>query len=118
MPRMLCDIIGDALASEADMEVAGVLSSGDDDLVDATRRTNAEIVIVGLRDAKLPNAYAKLFRAQPQLRVLGLAADGRRAWLYDLRPQKRSLGELSPTDLIRAIRDSAHDNARRMLERL
>ena len=100
---MVCDIITDVVTTQPDMEVVGQLP---DRLVllSTTDQTRADVVVLGLKDSALPTDCEQLFTAHPQIRVLGIAADGRRAFLYELRPQQVSLGEVSPQGLIDAIR--------------
>ena len=43
----------------------------------------------------------------PRSRVLMLSVDGRRAFLYELRPHRASLGELSQTSLLAALHGAA-----------
>jgi DNA-binding NarL/FixJ family response regulator len=103
MPRMLCDIITDVVASQPDMVVVGELPERAD-LLPAVNRTRADVVVLGLPDSDLPNECGPLFDAHPRSRLLGVAADGRRAFLYELRPQRIPLGEVSPQGLLDAIR--------------
>ena len=100
---MLCDIISEALTGQPDIEVVG----GCDERMDLARASAAEdtdVIVLGLQDAEFPEAGVRLFDAHPQLHVLGVAADGRRAFLYELRPHRTALGEVSPQGLVDAIR--------------
>lgn len=106
MPRILCDILADVLSAEPDMEVVGVLSSRGK-LRATVAETRAEVVVVALEDSELPEDCGRLLRAHPSMRVLGVASGGRHGFLYELRPLKESLGELSPRGLVEAIRTSA-----------
>jgi len=103
MPRMLCDIITDVVGSQPDMVVVGELPERAD-LIPAVDRTQADVVVLGLRDSELPDDCTPLFDAHPRSRLLGVAADGRRAFLYEMRPQRTPLGEVSPQGLLDAIR--------------
>src|SRR5437870_12852766 len=103
MPRMLCDIVADVLSAEPDMEVVGVLSSRGK-LRATVAETRADVVVLALGDSRLPKDCERLLRAHPRLRVLGVTSEGRRGFLFGLRPLKASLGELSPQRLVNAIR--------------
>ncbi len=83
---MLCDILAAVLSAEPDMEVVGV------------------VVVLALEDSELPEDCGRLLHAHPRMRVLGVASDGRRGFLYELRPLKAPLGELSPQGLVETIR--------------
>ena len=45
----------------------------------------------------------------PRISVLVIAASGRTAAMYELRPHRMPLGEVTPAGLIAAIRRSAHE---------
>jgi hypothetical protein len=45
-----------------------------------------------------------VWQLERRIAVLGLTADARQAFLYRLRPQRISLGEVSPANLVAAIR--------------
>jgi len=103
MPRMLCDIITGVIATESDMEIVGRLPDRLA-LLSATTDLGADVVVLGIEDAALPDDCAALFDARPSVRVLGVATDDGSAFLWELRPQRVSLGEVSPQGLVEAIR--------------
>lgn len=110
---MLCDIVAEVLAREPDLEVVGTLSSRGD-LRASVEETGTEVIVLGLEDSELPEDCGALFEVQPRIRMLGVAGDGRRGFLYELRPLKASLGELSPQGLVDAIRASNRESAGRL----
>jgi len=103
MTRMLCDILAAVLSAEPDMEVVGVLPSRGK-LRATVAETKADVVVLALEDSELPEDCGRLLHAHPRMRVLGVASDGRRGFLYELRPLKAPLGELSPQGLVETIR--------------
>ncbi len=100
---MLSDIIEKVVTEHPDMEVVGGLADRGS-LVKAAAETGADVVILGLRDSELPAACEDLVVAQPRSKVLAVTLDGRRAFLYELRPHTSALGEISPQGLVDAIR--------------
>ncbi len=100
---MLCDIIRNVVADQPDMLVVGELPHRAG-LLDGVERSQASVVVLGLSDSELPVECTALLATRPQTRVLGVAADGRRAFLYELRPHRTPLGEVSPAGLVEAIR--------------
>jgi len=100
---MLCDIIAHAITSESDMEVVGEVDDRAH-LGPAAQATEADGVILQLDGLELPAECGALFDARPRIKLLGVAGDGRRTFLYDLRPQRTALGEVSPQRLVEAIR--------------
>jgi hypothetical protein len=103
---MLSDIITNAIDGQPDMEVVGALRQRGA-LRSAVGAARADVVMLGLRDGDLPSDCVALFDAYPWIRVLGVSADGRRAFLYELRPQRLPLGEISPDGLVEAIRTAS-----------
>jgi len=102
---MLGGIVAETLDGQPDMEVVGQLPTRVD-LHVGVSKSGADIVILGLDDLNLPSDCAALFDAHPSIRVLGISTDGRRASLYELRPHRLSLGDVSPDGLVQAIREA------------
>jgi hypothetical protein len=96
VPRMLRDIVESVVTRESDLEV---VDSGTHE---------ADVTIVGLARAEDAQRYASLLYARPRHRVLALVADGREAYLYELRPHLAPLGAIAPDGLLAAIRLVAH----------
>ncbi len=101
--RMLSDIITDVVTSQADMEMVGMVADPGM-LATTVAEADADVVVLGVPDAELPSEYTMLLGARPQTRLLGVSGDGRRAFLYELRPHRSALGEVSPQALVEAIR--------------
>jgi hypothetical protein len=74
-------------------------------LVNATR--HADMVIVGAQEPENFALARALLRAWPRVKVLVVANEGCNAVMYRLRPHQVSLGELSPQELLAAIRAEA-----------
>ena len=98
---MLRDIIAGILGREADLEVAG--SMGADELAELTERTAPDIVIAG-QDPAVIVAAERLLERFPRLRVLEVVGDGRSASVYELRPSREFVGDISPDSLLCAVR--------------
>ncbi len=103
LPRMLRDIVEQAVAGESDMCVvsAGGSESGLRAVVD---ETDADFVIAG-RDQDLADV-GDLLRERPRLRVLAVAGEGRESFLFELRPTRTPLGQVSPKTIVEAIRSA------------
>lgn len=106
MPRLMRDIIEEALSAQPDMAIVDVLESPRA-LVAAARRTRPEFVVIGVDGPELSPHCAALLADQPRVRVMGIEPRAGEAHLHDLRPHRVSLGEVSPTELIAAIRAAA-----------
>jgi hypothetical protein len=103
MPKMLFDILSHVVASEPDMVVAGWLDA-EEDLLAAVRRTRATVLLVGQGAEDERENYASLLLGRPQLKVVVVAGDGNTGALYELRPQRVPLGEMSAAALRNVIR--------------
>lgn len=103
LPRMLREIVEQAVMAEPDMVI--VRDPGENHSLSATvGRTGADFVILG-RDGELDEVDG-LLETHPHLRVLAVAGDGREAFLYELRPTRTPLGEISPRTIVDAIRSA------------
>jgi DNA-binding NarL/FixJ family response regulator len=98
VPQMLRDIVRETLAAERDMEIVGEVTDVNS-LRDWLEHDDTCLVIFGGED---PTVAATLLTECSPPRVLALS--GRESWLYELRPQRVSLGEISPTRLVEEIR--------------
>jgi hypothetical protein len=98
----LREIIEDAVRDASDMEMV------DADVQSAPRieALAVDVAIVGTSDPDDLQLPARLLSETPRLRVLMIATSGRAAALYELRPQRTTLGEMSAPELMRAIRAS------------
>ena len=102
---MLRDIIRQLLAAEDDLEVVGNLAEMDSVLA-LMSRVPVDVVILGCANSELPEAGLRLFDEHPSVRVLCVSADGRRTFLYELRPHRVPIGEVSPEELVAAMRNA------------
>jgi hypothetical protein len=103
---MLTEIVSHSLAGHVDVQlvIAEAPSSG---LVAAVRDTGADVVVGAESQLACPEVSA-LLDDLPRSRVFTLTPDARMAWLYELRPERVALGEVSPERLAQAIRVARH----------
>lgn len=99
VPRMLRDIVVDAVTVTGDVQIAGEVAGVD--AVDAVCTTNADFVISGGLGAQL---VSELLRARPAIGVLTVSDDGRGSTLHRLVERRTWLGELSPERLLAIVR--------------
>jgi DNA-binding NarL/FixJ family response regulator len=102
VPPLLVDILRHIVASEPDMTVVGRV--GDGDLFAAAQRTGADVILIGQKANDNREQYNDLLLRQARLKVLTIADDGKTGSLYELRPQRIPLGEVSADVLCAAIR--------------
>lgn len=109
MPRLMSDIVEVGLGEQPDMEIVAVLDSLL--LAAAAEAERPDIVVIGVEGVDLPPECGPLLAALPQTRILGIRRDGAEAALYELRPQRVSLGAVSPAELPALLRSVAAEPA-------
>jgi hypothetical protein len=105
MPMMLLDIMSEIVGSEPDLTIVEKITEGSD-VGAAARRVHADVVIVKQSSETLQTGEVALL-SQNQFRVIALVDDGRQGFLYEFRPHRIPLGEISAGGLVAAIRASA-----------
>jgi hypothetical protein len=105
MPRMLREIIERAVADEPDMVLVEA-DAPELPLHEAVESAGADFVIAG-SDYDF-GEVAQVLDERPRLRVLAVAGDGREAFLYELRPTRTPLGQVSPRTIVDAIRGARY----------
>jgi hypothetical protein len=98
LQRMMHEIIEIAILGQPDLQV---VRSDRGSLAEAIALSHADAVITGIDD---PELAAALLERHPRLKLLAVVAEGREALLYELRPRREGLGELSPAALLAALR--------------
>jgi hypothetical protein len=102
MPRMLREIVREQIDEASDMEVAAEVADAGG-LDEALRTRHVDFVVAG-SDSVGRADVGRLLDERPKLKVLTIDGDGRDAVLYELRPRRTRLGEISPDGLLRALR--------------
>jgi hypothetical protein len=97
------DIVKDTIADEDDIELAGEVVSRTR-LEQAATQTRPDVVVLGKNESSDNDDYRDLLYRRPRLKVLAIAADGRHAFLHELKARVVALGEVSPASLVEAIR--------------
>jgi len=110
LPPTVRDVLGEVFASQADVRVVGDVNDQAEVLL-AVGRTAADVVILGMQDAELPGIASHLFDQYPHLKILAVSSERRQAFLYELRPQLVSIGEMDAHGLLHAIRTAIRSEA-------
>lgn len=114
LPALLHDIVRDAVLGEPDMRIVGEYP-GEAAFVPDLAAQAPDVVIVGVEQTEKPEDLPIVdgfFRAIPFVRLLLVARNGHSALLYELRPHRLRLGEVSREGLIAAIRGQAWDTGK------
>jgi hypothetical protein len=105
LPRLLEEIVSDALAQAPDLMVTATLPDAEALALDPPA---ADVVVVGTDS---PGLIATTLERQPRLAILAVSDDARSSSLYVLRPERTRIGDLSPGSLVAAIRAAAEPPA-------
>ena len=101
MPTMLRQILRQTAASVPGLIVVAELPDAELDSPDVIA-AGADVVIAGADRASEAAVTDLLCRPYP-VQVLGISADGHDAVLYEMRPHRMLLEELSPTTLVSVL---------------
>ncbi len=100
MPPLLRDIVRDAIAREPDLDVVAEHEVAR--LREAVEQDEPDFVIVGTDAAS--ETVRSVVADRCRVRALEVQSDGKESVLYELRPHRVPLGEISPATLVQTIR--------------
>ena len=101
-PPMLRDILERAIAGAPDMDTVPELPEAAPEPAD--QPPQPDVVIVGVGEREPAEGVSALLNRWPRSQVLVLTAHGRKAVMYQLVPHGTDMGEISPDQLLEAIR--------------
>jgi DNA-binding NarL/FixJ family response regulator len=108
VPPLMRDVIQYSISTQSDMEVLGEENVGASSALG--RITAPDVVILGTTQAEHMENAAEVLLRWPRTQVLMIEVDGRVSALYELTLRKSLLGEMSPAELVDAIRVSVERN--------
>ena len=97
------DLVEDAGAGEVELVDAPPSS----DLISAINEADADFILVPLEQSRLPAEVKRFLADQSHVRVIGVQESQGHAFLYQLVPETRELGEVTPVELVDVIKSSA-----------
>lgn len=104
LPQILRDVITDIVEDQPDMDVVGDLPE-DAEPAMVEDLAGTFIAVRAGPNGELPDLGTRLLERRARgLRVLGLSSEGRRGFLYELRPTEVAIGEISTERLVNVIR--------------
>jgi len=104
-PTMLRDILERAIASAPDMEVVPEPPAPTREPVEQ-QSPRPDVVVIGVRNSEPAEGASALLDRWPSSQVFMITAHGRKAVMYQLEPRSTDMGEISPDQLVEAIRSS------------
>lgn len=105
MPQLLADVIRGTLRQHPDLRLLDETTSADALLAPAQTEV-PDVLIVGLEGSAIPAFCRPLLYGNPHLKVLAVSTTGEDTALYELRPHRVALGNVTPSGLVDAIRGS------------
>ena len=102
IPKLLFDLIKGIIVSSEDLHFVGEAMKGTG-ILRAAAATKADVIILSDKDTSADNCY-RILQRRPRLKIIAISADGRRGFLYELRPRAKTIRDLSAESLIAAIR--------------
>lgn len=105
MPRMMRELVGTAVSDAPDITLVDPTER--EPLADSLDRTRADVLILSVASEREPASIDALLYDHPRLTLLTIGEHGRATDLHELRPHTTALGQVSPNELVAAIRESA-----------
>lgn len=107
MPQLLRGILEHAIHSSRDCELIVQPASEE---ISRDPMEHPDIVILGLASADDSARVSSLLARWPRAQVLTVMPAGDEAVVYEMRPHKKTLGPMSPTEVVAALREAVHRN--------
>lgn len=102
-PQMMRELVREMINRQTDMEVVGEVLNAVDILV-AVRETEAETVIMGLKDSQEEGLCSHLLTEYPNLTLVGLTSHGENAFIEQLCPRRIEIVDPSESSILDALR--------------
>jgi hypothetical protein len=106
VPAMLAEVVQAIVSADERLLIVGTLDDAAD-LLEVSRRRRAHVVVVVMDGDELPAACRELLHARPRTLIVGLAEQGHAGVLWEMRPSRTLIGELSPATLRAALLSEA-----------
>jgi DNA-binding NarL/FixJ family response regulator len=108
IPRLLRELIERAVSAETDMRIVPESEAVPPAAFsEVAAREGPDVAIVALTDSALPGECRQFLDERAHVKVLGIGPSNGQATLYRLRPEQVVLGEVSPQEVVAAIRAAA-----------
>jgi hypothetical protein len=105
-PRMVCELVGH-LVTGADMHVVGTVTSSPE-ICRAIEEEGPQVVMIPLRDSQtVPGLCKQILSLHPNVVVVGLSPDTRRACLFSRPIVSERLSPVPTEGFVEAIRAAA-----------
>lgn len=106
MPQLLRGILEHAIQLHSDCELVKDTRGAFQMLTDRT--VAPDVVIMGLTAAEDATLVPALFAHWPTAQIMTVMQAGDDAAVYELRPSRRALGQMSPAEIVEVLREAVH----------
>lgn len=106
MPQLLRGILEHAVQLQSDCELLKDTRRAFQMLAEQT--VPPDIVILGLTAAEDATLVPALFARWPTAQVMTVMQAGDDAAVYELRPRRRALGQMSPAEIVETLCEAVH----------
>ena len=107
-PLILREVVREIIARQPDMEVVGEILDPLGVLL-AVKETEADVVVIGLRDSEEPGLVSHLLAECPYVTVLGLASHGDTAIIVQMCLWRKEIVDPSAVNILRALRNAVRE---------
>lgn len=104
-PQMMRELVREMIKRQSDMEVVGEVLNPVDLLV-AVRESEADAVILALKDSREVGLCSHLLTGYPNLTIVGLTSDGKNAFIEQLCPRRVEIVDPSEKSILNALRQA------------
>jgi DNA-binding NarL/FixJ family response regulator len=101
-PRLLRELVREIIERQPDMTIVGELLDPLGLLL-AAKDTEADAVIIALRNSEAPGLVSHLLAECPNVTVLGLVSQGNTAFIVQMRPWRREIVDSSEFNILNAL---------------
>src|SRR6266481_2366534 len=99
---ILVDLVTTLLSGRAELDVVARFDSHDG-IETQLAAASPDLILYGLQNGESDNIAAPLLALLPSSKIIVFSSDGRNAYVYTMRPNRKALLDLSPRALVRAI---------------
>jgi DNA-binding NarL/FixJ family response regulator len=107
LPHLLRDILEQAIRQQADCELLKDIRELE---VLMGQTMPPDVVVLGLTEEQDAALVATLLARWPMTQVVTVTQGGDDAMAYELRPHRRTLGQVSAADIVRTLRQVVHES--------
>lgn len=112
LPPLLHGIVVRLVADQNDMQIVGEFADHGEMLA-FQGESAPDVLVLGTGNGEINGVCEQLLTQYPRAKIVAVGGDGRRVLLYDLRPHKTTVGEVSSEELLEVIRTGVHHRVER-----